>query len=434
MLKRSLVFLLALVALFSATVSHPVDPARAQDPDWRVEAARPLDEIVGEYTTPTQLYIAPDGHQIAFESQEGDSQVLCVLDVADPTPRCVSLPREAAYRFSYNDLYPALRWSPDGQQIALIGMPFMTFRDTDLGLIDLSPVEPAFTLLTDDGYEGKLLDLPSGVSIEANPAFSPDGSQIAFEQTVALLDAMVTHISVLDLATGETEFLTRLPGHEDYERDFGSVISLEWSPDGSTLAFSLRHYQFDPVVDGVWRMDVATGDLAPLVSLTDALVAYQSIYPGADTQAIDMIGPVSWSPDGSRLLFWTGAPFQATGQVWACWLDLDSGDIHPVPLPETELDQGNRRGIWPMQAVWSPDGSSLLVVARLNFGISMDETHMLIDSDEPPFTALYLIDVASGDYTLLGHLPHGTGQLFYASWGPDNDVFAGGFYLKLAQD
>jgi hypothetical protein len=181
-------------------------------------------------------------------------------------------------------------------------------------------------------------------------------------------------------------------------------------------------------------VDVATGDLAPLISLTDALVAYQSIYPEAGMQAIDMIGPVSWSPDGSRLLFWTGAPFNYAGQVWAFWLDLDSGDIHPVLLPETDLDRGDLRGIWPMQAVWSPDGSSLLVVARLNFGISVDEIHMLTDSDETPFTALYLIDVASGEYALLGHLPHGTGQLFFASWGPDNDVFAGGFYLKLAQN
>jgi hypothetical protein len=33
--------------------------------------------------------------------------------------------------------------------------------------------------------------------------------------------------------------------------------------------------------------------------------------------------------------------------------------------------------------------------------------------------------------TLLGHLPQGPVQMFYAQWGPENDVFAGGFSLKL---
>ncbi len=434
MSKRFFAILITLSCLVVVILPHP---ARAQDPDpgWRVESVRPLTEIIEDSTNPMRIYLAPDGHQLAYEERGDDSVGVCVLDVTNPVPRCVFMPKETAYGFPYSDMFPALRWSPDSQQIALVGMPYQYFKDTDLGLVDFTVSDPAFTQLIDDGFNDNLLEMTAGASVEVNPAFSPDGTQIAVEQAVAIQDnVLITSISLIDIATGTSTALARLPGHKEYERDMGTTISMEWSPDGTTLAISSRHQRFEPAYDGIWLVDVATGDLTQVITRDDLLSFYQVLYPNAPEDAIDIIAPVRWSPDGSRLLFWAGAPFQYIGQVWAFWYDIESGDIHPVPLPITKYDGENSRGLWPAQAVWSPDGSTLLVVARLTVSPEVEETDFLIASDEPPFFGLYMIDIETESYMLLGYLPQGVGQLFYAQWGPENDVFAGGYYLKLAQD
>jgi hypothetical protein len=74
-----------------------------------------------------------------------------------------------------------------------------------------------------------------------------------------------------------------------------------------------------------------------------------------------------WSPDGSRILFWAGSPGAFVQRTWLFWIDVETGEISPAPLPAHPSDQPNFRAIWPMQAAWSPDGSLLLVAPGWKF-------------------------------------------------------------------
>jgi Tol biopolymer transport system component len=142
------------------------------------------------------------------------------------------------------------------------------------------------------------------------------------------------------------------------------------------------------------------------------------------------VAPLSWSPDGSRLLFWAGDAGAYAGVMWCFWIDLDSRAVKPLPLP-----QGDPRATHPMQAVWSPDGSAILVAARL-LATLPDEAPNPLDpgSTDDTSVALRLIDPSSGESILLGHLPYIPSLPFTAVWGPDGDVLIDGYHLKMARE
>jgi hypothetical protein len=131
-------------------------------------------------------------------------------------------------------------------------------------------------------------------------------------------------------------------------------------------------------------------------------------------------------------LFWAGEAGAYAGVIWCFWIDLDSRVIKPVPLP---LPQDNPRLTYPMQAAWSPDGSAILIAARLLANLP-DETPTPLDPNNTGDTSvsLRLIDPASGESTLLGHLPFIPTQPFTAVWGPNGDVLIDGYHLKMARE
>jgi hypothetical protein len=89
---------------------------------------------------------------------------------------------------------------------------------------------------------------------------------------------------------------------------------------------------------------------------------------------------------------------------------------------------------WPAHAVWSPDGSQLLVTVRIETPPDPGDAAPLVETDKALATALYLIDVPSGERTLLGHLPLDVAPAYSAAWGPDGDVIAGGYSFKLVRE
>ena len=412
-------------------VALPHQPTTAQE-TWRVESVRPVVDLVEEYNIPTQIYVAPDARHVAY----GGGEEICILDLYSLDERCLALERELAYSFPMNDFYPPLSWSPDSTKLALVGMPFHYMRDTDLGLVDVPSL--TFTNLSDDRYAGKLFltNEAAGAFMETQPVFSITG-QLAVEraQVTAEGRAEVSTIAVADLASGDFRELSRLPGHEKYEVDTGSVIGMDWSPDGATLAVSLRHREFDELIDGIWLLDVESAEWTPLVSLTSALVAMQTAIPAMPPEGIQMIAPVKWSPDGSRLLFWAGDSGSYAGMIWAFWLELDTGEISVVSLPTTPHDTPEQRLNWPFQAVWSPDGSYLLVAARFSLGIDPEDL-VPLDPAEPESgdNGLFIVDPETGESTLLGHLPRTIYPYFTAAWAPDGSVIAGGYSFNLTHE
>jgi Tol biopolymer transport system component len=409
-------------------------PVTAQDSVWHVKSIVNLTEVMDSFdASPLHIHLAPDGRHVAYG---GEDDSLCILDIRAQQQQCITFDRDLAYTFQVNDFFPALRWSPDSMKIAVVGLPYQYLRDTDLGLVDLSGTEPTFTVLDDDGYVGNLRpgSIDPAANLEINPAFSPDGSQIAVERTKAGTDGKFAQstLTIFDLTTGEVRDVSKLPGYEEFSVDAGSIISMDWSPDGTTLAVALRHYRVDENYDGVWLVDVATGAWTRIITLADTHANMLPLF--GDTPVTLIFAPVRWSPDGSRLLIWADDPGQYVGLQWVFWFDLDSGDLTPIVLPSTESDWPNPRTEWPTQAVWSPDGSQLLIATHLADPPDSRGAMPLVETDQELVTALYLIDVPSGTRTFLGHLPLEAAPGFFAAWGPDGYVMAGGYSFELVRE
>ena len=187
---------------------------------------------------------------------------------------------------------------------------------------------------------GERCQLTSGLTMDAEPKWSPDGRQIAFVS--ARPDK--TQIYVMPVDGGEPRPVT------DFKQGVGGGIA--WSPDGERIAFTAsplaeppdenapyrvtrRTYRFngmgylDKAKLDIYVVDVATGETARLT----------------DDDAQNMT-PL-WAPDGERLLYTAmldSAEYQPFGRLKVVTL---SGEIHEV----LSRDWGRSLG-----ASWLPDG------------------------------------------------------------------------------
>ena len=161
---------------------------------------------------------------------------------------------------------------------------------------------------------------------DSEPAFSPDGSQIAFRS-----ERGGGGIFVMG-ATGESPL--RLT-------DFGHNPT--WSPDGTKLAVASEQVELRPYTRSrtseLWVVDAHSGARRPLVQPKKSGPDF-----GSDS---DSVQP-SWSPNGKRIAVW-GVSAGQRG-VWT---------IDPnVPEPKkTAVPVVSGTTVW--NPVWSPDGKYL---------------------------------------------------------------------------
>jgi hypothetical protein len=198
------------------------------------------------------------------------------------------------------DQYPA--WSPDGSRIA-----FQSTRDGISGIF----------VINADGSGLRRVTYTTG-GIDYDPTWSPDGARIAFIKLDSNTDPNPTDIYVVN-ADGSN--LTKLT---NASRDWAPV----WSPDGSRLAFDCAGYSICAMdADGRNRVTLAQGSseasfLEPNWSPDGRKIAYshytfseetatQEIFVmNADgsqqqnvTQSATTETSPAWSPDGNKLVF-----------------------------------------------------------------------------------------------------------------------------------
>lgn len=374
-----------------------------------------------------RVFPSPDGTQVAYERavrlNGHRDYYLCVLDTTkNADPQCDKFPYQTArgYEPDPNSTAFPFAWSPDSTQIAVTGQPFAAQEDTDLYIFTIA--DRTWQTLTDDGYEGAF---PGEAAIEMQPVWSPNGETIAFERTRMAVDGTLrpAEITLVGATFPDLVTVVNVPG----ENSAGTTTGLAWSPDNTTLALSVLHREQDAANDGIWLINSFERQMRQLVTLDAIQTALERIYAGMPLQSM---GAVSYSPDGTKLLVWAGDAASKPAMLWAFVVDVATGEIKPVPLPPQENDTPEKKSLRPLQAVWSPDGTSMLLMTP-GRDRSVDEIP-LDPADDSARISLYNVDIASGTPTLIGHLPLGTATGFYAAgWSSDGMIVINGYALKI---
>jgi Tol biopolymer transport system component/DNA-binding winged helix-turn-helix (wHTH) protein len=346
-------------------------------------ATRPMEVVplVGLDGAQSRPAFSPDGNQIAFVLRNTNSPGIYTMLVSGGKPLRLTTGSQ--------DNYP--RWSPDGRQIAftreaeegvaIFAIPSLGGTERRLYAgpavhfphsFDWSPngqflaisesnrdrthARIAILSLADSGI--RRLTEPAEQDIDIEPAFSPDGSTVAFVRSNA--GGMVSELYVVPTSGGEAKRLTF---------DQRTIWSLPaWTPDGNEILFTSSR-SGSP---SLWRISAAGGTPQPVagssvngqcptLSLKGNQLAYQQMVHQTDiwrftptdmkvqqSKPALVIGAKGWnvrpqySPDGKKIAFQSSQ--SGYHEIWIC----DSDGSNCGSLTSLKGIAGAPR--------WSPDG------------------------------------------------------------------------------
>ena len=400
------------------------------------DGSTPMNLTEGSPHDDTQPAISPDGGRIAFRS-ERDGGGVFVMPLRGGPARRVS-------EMGYN---PA--WSPDGRELAVateaIVDPGMRKSESEIWILDTvsglrreipvdDGVQPSWsphgwrlaywgvpagsarrilwTVSSEGGKPSKLLD--DGAS-NWNPVWSPVGSGLYFGSDRG--GSLNLWRLPIDERTGETQ-------GKPEPVTIPAMMSGFWSlsRDGRRMIYAanesrsnVESFPFDPVhlrVTGAGTAVTRGSNLVRSCSVSPdgTRVAFHAALPREDLFVVGADGAGQrqltddaakdrqpfWSPDGSRLLFYSNRG----GRYEAWLLSLQEGK------PERVLPEG--RGEPASFPVWSPDGRR--VACTLESGPAMiDLTEPLATRRPEPFASASSL-----------------GESFYpTSWSGDGERIAG---------
>jgi len=315
--------------------------------------------------------ISPDGSRVVFvrvtvdEKENRYETALFTVPTGNP---------ETPHRLTSGVRDTSPRWSPDGKQIA-----FVRSREKDG-----RPQPGQIYLLRTDGGEARVLtEQPNGAS---EPSWSPDGKRIAFSSETGPDEAKTSdkerksdvkvitraeyrsngkpdfldstrhaHVFTIDMSNGATN-KPRPAQLTDGEFDERGAV---WAPDGSRIYFTsdrVSEPYYVPDDSDLYSVPASGGSITKVASIDGT------------------ISNVSPSPDGKRLAFvgtLNGNPVRSFSQPDLWVMDATSGATPANLTAAYDFDIGGAiggdqaapRGQNPKPILWSPDGSSLIVVS-----------------------------------------------------------------------
>ena len=365
---------------------------------------------------------SPDGTKIAYVP---DSARLAVIEVATTKTRKLAA---ASQPFG-------IEWSPDSRRIYFrrgdgrFSVPATGGAVTPFGSANDFAVAPAGARVAIVRNLQVAITTPDGTVVRTvgkgrNPVWSPNGRQLAFFG----LDDMNLHIA--DARTGNVRVLAEATGHRFYRYPDLLASSLVWRPDGSaviagTVIGIVQHDLFVTQSGGrdarlLRRLGVNADD--PEWSPDGSSIAFTrygatpAIMVGDDRlrrlRVVAQRGSEpTWSPDGSQLAYVGGSK-----PLWSLSPFVGSG------IFVVGADGRNRRRItsgrdW--SPAWSPDGTTLAFArATGNAG-----------SPAGDGSALYLLKFGSGparpifDAGSVGENGE-SGEVVGIAWSPDGNHIA----------
>ncbi|MDI3515022.1 MAG: TolB protein [Rhodocyclaceae bacterium] len=176
--------------------------------------------------------------------------------------------------------------------------------------------------------------LTVGESVNLQPSWSPDGTQIAFTSNREGL----SKVFVMDAQGGEARRLTA---------DDAIETTPSWSPDGSAIAFYSRGAASDQVELRV--VELASGKHISIVG--------NGLEKGPDVPA--------WSADGRRIAF-PGIGASGKSEIWVA--ERDGSNLREVSANASKRTKG--------QPSLSPDGSQVAYVADMRGAIAIFVTDL----------------------------------------------------------
>lgn len=303
---------------------------------------------------------SPDGASIAFTSGAdnlGPDDTNGKEDVFVKT-----LATGAVQRVASDSSCP--KWSPDGARIAFAsGADNLVPGDTN-GTWDVFVTTLATGAVQRVNTDATGTQANSGSS--CGPVWSPDGTRIAFASNASNLVAGDTNdardVFVKTLATGAIQRINtdNVGTQANKNYSFGPL----WSPDGASIAFVSRA---DNLVPGDTNNDY---DVFVKTLSTGAIQRVNTDASGGQANYHMELGiGLSWSPDGTRIAFSSGAtnlvPGDTNGVPDVFVKTLATGAIQRVSTDAAgnQADGTDANGVRysgpSYHPVWSPDGTRI---------------------------------------------------------------------------
>ncbi len=260
---------------------------------------------------------SPDGKKLAFSSACGSIEGLCPIDIYTVNADGTGLTNLTINPHGAQDVGPA--WSPDGSRIAFSGV-----RDNEwTGIYVMNP----------DG--SNRVRLTSTQANDHSSAWSPDGTKIAFERNSDAF-GVVSDVYVMN-ADGSNQTPVTTGGKVD-------TFEIAWSPDGTKILFVSGRLRSNAEVyvinsDGTNQRNISNnpgddylGSWQPLfISTTNSIDDAQFFVH----QHYDDF--LSREPDPSGLAFWTNEITSCASD--AKCIDLKRQNVSAAYFLSTEFQE-----------------------------------------------------------------------------------------------
>lgn len=395
----------------------------------------PLVALHGSQSSPA---FSPDGNQVAFGESGGEDGAIYTALIGGDKPLRLTVK-------SGGVCCPA--WSPDNRQIAFtrflkegfsinlisaLGGAEKTLYTAQSGVrgncarLDWSPdgkalafsqpgpdrsLNPRIALISLDDLSVRRLTSPVPQEYDCSPAFSPDGSSLAFER--GSVGGLAKDLFVVSISGGELRRLT-------FDNSWGGTPA--WTQDGTEIVFSSN--RGGPM--NLWRVSANGGPpgpvagvsaiaYAPSISRKGNLLAYQhdtlttgiwritlrdqTHSSGRPTSLISARGMIntrpSFSPDGKKVVFESDR--LGFSDIWYC----DSDGSNCAELTSLHGTAGTAR--------WSPDGH------RIAFEFQSQHYYDVYVLEVPDGRPRRLVTFADGDNGAPNWSRDGKWIYFYSS-------------------